>query len=187
MFTRSTFLVILTLLAAGVVTPPSDARADRFPEGPPPASSITTTAASAVEAAGSVADGAGGTEPFGAALVEALGYEPGSVDGAAANPEGDCSSPVPLPASFEPACRVHDLGYDLLRLIDDEGAEIPRELRSSLDARMTDRMHASCRDESRGHLAYFGCRFMASVASVSVQLNTVRQGHGAPVEEEFPW
>ncbi|MCG7320984.1 hypothetical protein [Arsenicicoccus bolidensis] len=44
-----------------------------------------------------------------------LGYQPVLQDGELVRPDGDCSSPVPLPRTFEPACRQHDLGYDLLR------------------------------------------------------------------------
>lgn len=188
MFTRSSVLATV-LLAAGVLILLPDARADLLPGPTPPAATVasTPTAATAVEAAGSLADSRDGSEHFTSSLVDQLGYEPGSEGAVATNPEGDCSSPVPLPAAFESACRVHDLGYDLLRGIDGEGAAIPRELRSSLDERMTEHMHTSCSDEPRARVSYFGCRFMASVASVAVQLNTVRQGHGAPVEESFPW
>ena len=32
-----------------------------------------------------------------------------------------------------------------------------------------------------------GCHAMASIAYKAVQINTMRQGNGAPVEESLPW
>lgn len=137
----------------------------------------------AVGAAESLASGTTGTSYFSEELIEALGYTPGLQNGHATNPDGDCSSPVELPTSFEPACKTHDLGYDLLRVADRTGETIPTDLRASLDGQMAEQMRATC-DTA-------GCRVMATAAHVGVGANTVRQGNGAPVAEQWtewlPW
>lgn len=138
-------------------------------------------AVGAVAAADALASGERGTSYFSDELVDELGYRPGVVDGHATNPDGDCSSPVPLPASFEPACRTHDLGYDLLRVADRTGETIPPHTRRNLDRQLASQMTASCED---GNVI---CRAAATVAHVAVAANTLRQHNGAPVEEWFPW
>ncbi|MDH2456697.1 hypothetical protein QDW14_09500 [Corynebacterium bovis] len=87
-------------------------------------------------------------------LVRDLGYEPTVADGHPENPGGGCSSPVPLPARFEPACRTHDLGYDLLRVAGRRGEPVPPAIRRGLDRQLADRMHAACDAAGRaGHRA----------------------------------
>ena len=146
------------------------------------AARIATAAAAtatAVAAAKSLAAGERGTSYMSPELAE-LGYTPGVQNGLAMNPEGDCSSPVTLPESFEPACQPHDLGYDLLRVAERTGEQIPGGLRASLDRQMADQMRGSCRAGGGA-----GGRAMAVVAHVGVGANTMRQGTGAPVAE--PW
>ncbi|MGO1640676.1 MAG: hypothetical protein ACTH0P_12025 [Candidatus Corynebacterium faecigallinarum] len=146
-----------------------------------PASVVGTVGAvGAVAAAKSLAAGERGTSYMSPELVAELGYTPGVQNGLAMNPEGDCSSPVTLPESFEPACQTHDLGYDLLRVAERTGEQIPGGLRASLDRQMADQMRGSCRAGGGA-----GCRAMAVVAHVGVGVNTMRQGNGAPVAE--PW
>lgn len=87
---------------------------------------------------------------------------------------------VPLPRSFEPACRVHDLGYDLLRVAHRHQVPIPPGLRSDLDALLARQLHEACERRT-------ACTVMADIAHAAVHLNTVRQRHGAPVEETLPW
>lgn len=137
-------------------------------------------AEAALTAARALADGHPGTAVIGPDLVAELGYTPVLELTLAARGAGDCSSPVPLPAAFEPACRVHDLGYDLLRVAHRNGTPIPRGLRSDLDALLGGQM----RDECEGHVP---CTVMARIAETAVHLNTARQRHGAPVEERLPW
>ena len=147
------------------------------------AARIATAAAAtatAVAAAKSLAAGERGTSYMSPELVAELGYTPGVQNVLAMNPEGDCSSPVTLPESFEPACQTHDLGYDLLRVAERTGEQIPGGLRASLDRQMADQMRGSCRAGGGA-----GCRAMAVVAHVGVGANTMRQGNGAPVAE--PW
>lgn len=134
----------------------------------------------AVAAAELLAAGAQGTSYFPPELIDELGYHPGTRSGLAANTSGDCSSPVPMPESFEPACMIHDLGYDLLRVADRVGERIPASTRRDLDRQMAAQMAASCDGAS-------ACRAMAGVAHAAVAANTLRQGNGAPVEEWFPW
>ena len=163
-------VVCSTLVAAALVVPPAGSVAEPTrPAGP----------VGAVEAAETLAAGGAGTSYFPDALVAELGYRPGTQDGYAMNPDGDCSSPVPLPDSFEPACMTHDLGYDLLRVADRTGETIPSDTRRNLDRRMAAQMRASCTDD--------GCRVMATVAHTAVAANTLRQRNGAPVQEWFPW
>jgi hypothetical protein len=163
--------VCATVVAAALVVPPAGSAAPAVPRGGGPVG--------AVAAAETLAAGVTGTSYFPDALVAELGYRPGTHDGYAENPDGDCSSPVPLPDSFEPACRTHDLGYDLLRVAHRTGEPIPSDTRRALDRRMAAQMRASCTDD--------GCRVMAAVAHTAVAANTLRQRNGAPVEEWFPW
>ena len=117
-------------------------------------------------------------------ITEALGYQPVVVDGVPSDPEGDCSSPVPLPASFTPACLTHDLGYDLLRVADATGESIPTGVRPALDRQLGSRMTGSCTEAG---LRGAGCRAMAGVADAAVTANSWRQNDGAPVKETWPW
>ncbi|MEL4155364.1 hypothetical protein [Corynebacterium bovis] len=149
-------------------------------------------------------------------LVRDLGYEPTVVDGHPENPGGGCSSPVPLPARFEPACRTHDLGYDLLRVAGRRGEPVPPAIRRGLDRQLADRMHAACDaagrvGDSAGDRAGGGasgaasgggqgagddgtsavdravCTTAATAAATAVTLNSVRQHDGVPVDEHIPW
>ncbi|GAA3520044.1 hypothetical protein [Dietzia aurantiaca] len=138
------------------------------------------TAIAALAAARKIADGTPGADMVVPAVAVDLGYEPVVEQASAAKRTGDCSSPVPLPRSFEPACRVHDLGYDLLRVAHRHQVPIPPGLRSDLDALLARQLHDSCEGRT-------ACTVMADIAHAAVQLNTVRQRHGAPVEETLPW
>lgn len=138
------------------------------------------TAIAALAAARKIADGTPGTDMVSPAVVVDLGYAPVVERTSAAKGTGDCSSPVPLPRSFEPACRVHDLGYDLLRVAHRHQVPIPPGLRSDLDALLARQLHESCEGRT-------ACTVMADIAHAAVHLNTVRQRHGAPVEETLPW
>lgn len=111
-----------------------------------------------------------------------FGYRPGLVDGLLANPKGDCSSPVPLPAEFDTACKAHDLGYDLLRYAHEHGEPLGAWARQALDTTLATRMHAAC--ETRPELvARARCHAMATIANTAVDLNSRRQDYGAPVVE----
>lgn len=118
-------------------------------------------------------------------LVDALGYTPVVVDGIPADPHGDCSSPVPLPTSFIPACLTHDLGYGLMRVADGVGERIPAGVRPALDRQLATRMRESCDDGAPTSRTV--CRAMSGVADVAVTANSWRQGDGAPVAEKWPW
>lgn len=95
------------------------------------------------------------------------------------NPDGSCSSPVPLPAAFEPACRTHDLGYDLLRYAHATGGELEPDARRALDEGLTRDLHAVCATPGSPP----GCTIAADVASIAVQINSWRQHHRAPTPE----
>ncbi|WP_286954220.1 MULTISPECIES: hypothetical protein [Corynebacterium] len=86
---------------------------------------------------------------FSPQLVAKLSYRPTSGAGLPENPTGSCSSPVALPASFEPACRVHDFGYDLLRVAHRNGEFISQEIRCDLDSQLERQMSETCQSEGR--------------------------------------
>ncbi|MFI9509859.1 hypothetical protein [Nocardia sp. NPDC052566] len=115
-------------------------------------------------------------------FTSTFGYRPTLVDGLLANPQGDCSSPVPLPAVFNTACKAHDLGYDLLRYADQRGEPLGPWARQALDTTLATRMHEACGayDEP---FARAGCDAMATIANTAVDLNSRRQHYGAPVVE----
>ncbi|WP_432765814.1 hypothetical protein [Nocardia cyriacigeorgica] len=117
-------------------------------------------------------------------FADVMGYRPALVDGLLVNPHGDCSSPVPLPAEFDTACKAHDLGYDLLRYADRQGAPLGPWARQAIDRTLGERMHLACdtRDEA---FARGRCQVMAAVADTFVDLNSRRQDYGVPVTESF--
>ncbi|MFX1759500.1 hypothetical protein [Rhodococcus sp. As11] len=99
-----------------------------------------------------------------------------------ADPEGDCSAPVPLPAAFESACRVHDLGYDLLRYAHTTGGELGTGARRDLDGLFARHLDTVCRSEP----GIPSCTPIAGISSAAVEFNSWRQGHRTPVAES-PW
>lgn len=105
------------------------------------------------------------------------GYEPVLRDRMAVNPVGACSSPVPLPDRFTPACMAHDLGYDLLRYAEAHGTPLGAWARRGLDAQLADRMQAACPP------ADGACRAAADTATTAVRINSWRQDYGAPLDE----
>ena len=110
-----------------------------------------------------------------AGFAEHLGYRPGLEDGRLVNPAGSCSSPIPLPRRFEPACRAHDYGYDLLRHADATGTPVQAGLRARLDADLVADMHRSCTNPL--------CHVAAEVSRAGLALNTWRQRGAAPRPE----
>ncbi|NLU60999.1 hypothetical protein HCA61_01805 [Rhodococcus sp. HNM0563] len=116
-----------------------------------PASTATTAdpAVAATVAALVADDTVGALAAFPDGFAEVMGYhpsiEPGNtIDGVLTDPDGDCSSPVALPSDFEPACRSHDLGYDLLRYARDIGGELGPQARRDLDAHLQRNLNAAC-------------------------------------------
>lgn len=105
-----------------------------------------------------------------------MGYRPLIIDDAPINPQGDCSSPIPLPGRFESACKVHDFGYDLLRLAGKDGRPLGGWARLALDQMLIDRMHDSCTNVV--------CDWAADLARAGLAFNTWRQRSGVPVGKE---
>lgn len=171
---------VLVVVITGALSGTFPSAATTAHTGPAVVTADREVATAALTAARALADGVPGTSVVGPDVVDDLGYAPGLEQRLASRDTGDCSSPVPLPESFEPACRVHDLGYDLLRVGHRRGATIPGGLRADLDALLAQQMRDACGDR-------VACRAMARIATVAVHVNTVRQGHGAPVEEGLPW
>ncbi|MFJ4650492.1 hypothetical protein ACIP5Y_04355 [Nocardia sp. NPDC088792] len=112
------------------------------------------------------------------------GYQPVVRDGMLINPNGDCSSPVPLPSEFDLACKAHDLGYDLLRYASSHGQPLGPWARQTADAGLERRMHAACADRTDA-VSYAQCQVMAGIATTAVDLNSIRQGYGVPIYESF--
>ena len=106
----------------------------------------------------------------------AQGYSPRIVDGYPVDPDGDCSSPVPLPEHFTPLCRTHDLGYDLLRAAQRNGSPLGAWARIALDRMLIDRMYASCRTPA--------CTTATHGARIGLAWNTWRQYGGPPARGE---
>ncbi|MBM4590400.1 hypothetical protein GS966_10500 [Rhodococcus hoagii] len=111
-----------------------------------------------------------------------MGYRPTVVDGMLVNPDGACSSPIPLPAEFDTACKSHDLGYDLLRYAHLNGGDLGTWARTEIDAQLDRRLHDACDARIRDRAQ---CFVMADTAATAVGWNSRRQGYGAPVDE--PW
>ena len=106
------------------------------------------------------------------------GYRPVIEDGQLVRADGDCSSPVPLPEEFEPVCRQHDYGYDLLRYADQTGEPLGRWARGAIDDRMAQQLRGLCAEAPSGDV----CRRMAVVTQTGIELNSRRQGDGVPEE-----
>ncbi|MCK8616389.1 hypothetical protein [Gordonia sp. C13] len=105
-----------------------------------------------------------------------MGYTPTVVSGVPVDPDGDCSSPVPLPDRFTPLCRTHDLGYDLLRAAAADGRPLGSWARFALDRMLIDAMQRSCSNPV--------CDAAARIARVGLAWNTWRQYGGAPTQQE---
>ncbi len=155
-----------------------------------PAAQAASTAPTpqSVSAAAAVTDltsgGPGSPAAVPADFADVMGYRPALVDGLLVTPHGDCSSPVPLPVEFDTACKAHDLGYDLLRYADRQGAPLGPWARQAIDRTLGERMGLAC--DTRGEaLARGRCQVMAAVADTFVDLNSRRQGYGVPVTESF--
>ncbi|MDH6282119.1 hypothetical protein [Prescottella agglutinans] len=111
-----------------------------------------------------------------------IGYRPRVEDGLLVNPNGECSSPVPLPTEFDTACKAHDLGYDLLRYAHQADGDLGGWARTAIDAQLDRRMHEACEARERDRTSCFA---MANTATTAVSLNSMRQGYGVPIDE--PW
>lgn len=105
-----------------------------------------------------------------------MGYRPRTADGYPIDPDGDCSSPVPMPERFEPLCRTHDFGYDLLRYAERTGHPLAGWARLAIDGMLVARMHAAC----DGLL----CSMAAETARIGLAVNTWRQYDGPPAPSE---
>ncbi|NNH72567.1 hypothetical protein HLB23_22350 [Nocardia uniformis] len=174
------------LLAATAITAPT-AAATAGDSNPAAAAAITententenTAARTAIEALTSPDQA---TAAIPADFAAGAGYQPTIEQGLLVNPDGECSSPVPLPAEFEITCKAHDLGYDLLRYADSRGQPLTAWARQALDATFEQRMHAACTTRANT-VSRTGCQAMASIANTFVDLNSRRQGYGPPVNE----
>ncbi|NNM45695.1 hypothetical protein [Knoellia koreensis] len=107
----------------------------------------------------------------------AMGYAPRLQQGLLVDPTGECSGPLPLPASFDAVCRRHDLGYDLLRYADESGQPLPTSARRAIDDQFDAGLHAACTSGD------WSCVALADTASAAVRVNSWRQHWAAPWHE----
>lgn len=110
-----------------------------------------------------------------------LGYQPVAVAGNLVDPNGGCSTPGGIgPESFDTACRIHDLGYDVLRFAEDGGDRLGAWARFDLDLLLYADLLETCQDVM--------CRATATAYYTAVTANSIRQGYKAPTEEPtVPW
>ena len=101
-----------------------------------------------------------------------MGYRPILDGGEASNPDGGCSSPVPMPSKFEPLCRTHDFGYDMLRYSARGGHPLGAWARLGLDTSLVTQMRETCHDPL--------CRGAAELAWAGLGLNTSHENDGPP-------
>lgn len=111
----------------------------------------------------------------------ALGYQPVAVAGNLVDPYGGCSTPGGIgPGSFNTACQVHDLGYDVLRVAEIDGDRLGAWARFDIDLHFFNDLVDNCETAS--------CRATAAVYYTAVTANSIRQGYRAPTEEPtLPW
>lgn len=117
-------------------------------------------------------DGARAIAAVPADFATRMGYQPILEGAEASNPDGGCSSPVPMPDEFEPLCRTHDLGYDTLRYADRIGHPLGAWARLGLDTMLVSRMRETCHDPL--------CAGAAEMARVGLAMNTWNEGDGPP-------
>ncbi|MGA4790070.1 hypothetical protein [Nocardia sp. AB354] len=127
-----------------------------------------------------------GDHPWSVALpadfAAEAGYRPVVEDGILVDPDGDCSSPIQLPAEFTEACKAHDLGYDMLRYAEQRQQPLQPWARQAIDATLQRRMHAAC-DTRTDAAARARCDVLATVATTGVDLNSRRQNYATPDPE----
>lgn len=164
------------LTGAGQVTPATDG-----PEN-----------AAAARAVAVMTGRAGGDVPavIPADFSDVMGYEPEAVTDAegtvrAMDPAGGCSSPFGAATSdFATACRIHDLGYDLLRYAVARGGELGPWARMAIDDEFGAMLRARCDHVDGGTR----CHAAAALGEGVVKVNSWRQGYGAPgVEDPLPY
>lgn len=117
-------------------------------------------------------DGARAIAAVPADFATRMGYQPVLEGADASNPDGGCSSPVPMPTAFEPLCRTHDLGYDMLRYADRIGHPLGAWARLGLDTALVTRMREACHNPL--------CTGGAELARVGLAVNTWNEGDGPP-------
>lgn len=165
-----------TTLLVGVIAATTLAVADA--PGPSSPDARAQRAVTALLSGSATAAGEATPEDFAATL----GYTPVRHGDSMTNPTGSCSSPVPLPDSFDEACRQHDYGYDLLRYADARGGALPATARAQLDDQLEDEALRSCEGGAPGEHAR--CSRWAHIAGAFVRGNSWRQQNSVPVPED---
>nr|WP_296767744.1 hypothetical protein [Rhodococcus sp. (in: high G+C Gram-positive bacteria)] len=173
--TAMTVVAAALVIGATVGVPAADADAEAQTQSLPRTS--TTVAIDALT--GTSNEDARASIPSG--FVDSF-YSPTIQNGVLVAPDGDCSSPIPLPSEFDTACKAHDLGYDLLRFGSATGAPSTRDARRELDARFAETTHDSCSSRS-GIGSRTVCYAMSEVAAGAVEFNSWRQHFRTPDSE----
>jgi hypothetical protein len=164
--------VSFALTGAGqVASPPA-------PENPAAAHAVAVLTGSPPADAASVL----AVLPADFAAVE--GYEPAAVAGPGGSarlvdPSGGCSWLGSTEYDFGPACRAHDLGYDLLRYATAQGGELGPWARRAIDDRFAADLRDRCAEAGGGR----SCAALARVTAGAVGFNSWRQGYGNPGDE----
>ncbi|NQE91558.1 hypothetical protein [Nocardia terpenica] len=151
-----------------------------------PAASASVTAPAENATARDAVTDLTGAHPWSVALPDDFaadaGYRPVMENGLLVDPDGACSSPLPLPHEFDTACKAHDLGYDILRYADHAGQPLGPWARQAVDAALEQRMHAACTTIS-DDLDNLRCQTLATIATTAVDLNSRRQNYAPPRPE----
>jgi hypothetical protein len=188
----STLTRILGVVGVLALTVPATAAATATtlttpsPTGRPPVAHAPSAVAAAAVAAVTTEPVAVAAAAIPADFEAVMGYRPRVRHGVLVDPDGTCSSPVPLPRGFALACAEHDLGYDLLRYAGLSGASLGPWARTAVDDRMVRRMRAVCADLDPGMQRAL-CSVADDVAGLVVELNSLRQLRGVPEETVGSW
>lgn len=114
-------------------------------------------------------------------FADDMGYAPIRGSGTLRKPHGGCSTPGEVgPDRFAQACQTHDLGYDLLRYAEVEGARLTAKARLELDWRLYVDLLDTCETPA--------CSLTATAYYCVVSANSIRQGYKTPhAEPTTPW
>jgi hypothetical protein len=177
---------VLALTVPATTAAVANTVATPFQTGSPTADARSSVAGAAVAAVTTQQPVAVAAATIPTDFESVMGYQPRVRHGVLVDPDGSCSSPVPLPRGFALACAEHDLGYDLLRYADLSGAALGPWARTAVDDRMVRRMRAACTDLDPG-IQRALCSVADDVAGLVVEVNSLRQLRGVPEETVGSW
>lgn len=129
----------------------------------------------------SIVDGEANLAQVPIEFIDDMGYVPVPTGHELVNPYGGCSTPGGVgPDDFNDACKVHDLGYDILRYAERHGARLSAKARLELDWKLYGDLLETCETAT--------CSLTATAYYCAVSANSIRQGFKAPhTEPATPW